>query len=255
MILRKLADAIREQHWSTVILEILIVVVGIFIGLQADDWNQARIDRGLETRYLERLHADLLIDLRRMDRSEDLANKRMRQVKLLLDGIADPEMTASQPIQFIEAVEKASWPSYRHFTPNTYTELIGIGRTTLIRSESLRTELAEYYARIDYWKGVLIGAWLEREFSISSAGVLKIDFLAAIEESGPASGLPELGADGGDAVSIAEELGSRTQATRLLPLIYKNHYTVTIAIAEHREQNEALQITIEKYLSGERYDR
>ncbi len=179
----------------------------------------------------------------------------MRQVELLLDGIADPEMAASQPIQFIEAVEKASWPSYRSFAPNAYTELIGIGRTTLIRSESLRTELAEYYARIDYWKGVLIGAWLEREFSIASAGVLKIDFLAAIEESGPASGLPELGADGGDAVSIAEELGSRTQATRLLPLIYKNHYTVTIAIAEHREQNEAPQITIEKYLSGERYDR
>lgn len=42
MILRKLADAIREQNWSTVILEILIVVVGIFIGLQVDGWNEGR---------------------------------------------------------------------------------------------------------------------------------------------------------------------------------------------------------------------
>lgn len=255
MILQRITASLKERDWETVVLEILIVVVGIFIGLQADDWNQARIDRGLETRYLERIRADLLTDFGRMDRSENLANIRMRQVELLLDGIADPEMAASQPIQFIEAVEKASWQSYRALSPNAYSELIGIGRTTLIRSESLRDELAEYYARIDFWKGILNSASVEHEFSIASSGVLKIDFLAAIEKSGPAPGLPELGTDGGDAVSIAEELKSRTQATRLLPLIYKNHYTVTIAIAEHREQNEVLQIAIEKYLKGERYDR
>ena len=45
MILRTLADALREQNWFTVALEVLIVVVGIFIGLQVDDWNSARIDR------------------------------------------------------------------------------------------------------------------------------------------------------------------------------------------------------------------
>ena len=33
MILRRLADAIREQNWLTVVLEVLIVVVGILIGL------------------------------------------------------------------------------------------------------------------------------------------------------------------------------------------------------------------------------
>ena len=136
MILRRLAEAIRGQNWFTVALEILIVVVGIFIGLQVNDWNQARIDRGLETRYLERLHADLLTDLGRMDRSENLASRRMRQVKRLLDGIADPEVAASQPVQFIEAVEKASWSSFRPLTPNAYAELIGIGRTTLIRSRT-----------------------------------------------------------------------------------------------------------------------
>lgn len=45
MILRKLADAIAAQNWFTVVLEVLIVVVGIFIGLQVDDWNEIRKDR------------------------------------------------------------------------------------------------------------------------------------------------------------------------------------------------------------------
>ena len=255
MILRRLADAIRGQNWFTAALEILIVVIGIFVGLQVNDWNEVRIDRGLETRYLERLHADLLADLGRMDGSENLANRRMQQAKLLLDGIADPEVVASQPIQFIEAVEKVSWSSYRPLTPNAYTELIGMGRTTLIRSESLRVALAEYYSRIEFWAGVLNKASLDLEFSIASSGVLNIDYLTAIAKSGPAPGLPELGADEGDAISIAEEFKSRTQATRLLPVIYMSHYTVTLAIEEHRERNEALQIAIEKHLKGGRDDQ
>ena len=58
-----------------------------------NDWNQARLDRVLETRYLERIHADLLTDLGRIDRSENAANIRMRQVERLLgrDGyVAQP---------------------------------------------------------------------------------------------------------------------------------------------------------------------
>ena len=58
MILRKLAEAVRKQSWSTIILEVLIVVVGIFFGLQVDAWNQNRKDRTAEAVYLERLRAD-----------------------------------------------------------------------------------------------------------------------------------------------------------------------------------------------------
>ncbi len=95
---------------------------------------------------------------------------------------------------------------------------------------------------------------LAREYSIALAGVLDINYLAMIEKSGPPSEPPDLGADGRDAISIAEEFKSRTQGTRLLPMIYKNHYTVTVAITELKERNEALQIKIEDYLKGESHD-
>ena len=52
MILRRLAHAIREQNWFTVVLEVAIVVVGIFIGLQVDDWNQRRLERESDQRAL-----------------------------------------------------------------------------------------------------------------------------------------------------------------------------------------------------------
>jgi hypothetical protein len=43
--LRRLAEGIRKQDWFIVVLEILIVVFGIFAGLQVDDWNRARLER------------------------------------------------------------------------------------------------------------------------------------------------------------------------------------------------------------------
>ena len=60
MILRKLAEAIRQQDWFTVVLEVFVVVAGIFIGLQVDDWNSSRQDRRDEQQYLNRLHDEIL---------------------------------------------------------------------------------------------------------------------------------------------------------------------------------------------------
>ena len=42
VIIRRLAGALREQNWFTVVLEVMIIVVGIFIGLQVDGWNEER---------------------------------------------------------------------------------------------------------------------------------------------------------------------------------------------------------------------
>jgi len=40
MILRRLASAIQQQDWFTILLEIMIVVLGVFIGLQV---NKVRV--------------------------------------------------------------------------------------------------------------------------------------------------------------------------------------------------------------------
>lgn len=61
VILQRLAKSLSLQHWGAALLEILIVVIGIFLGLQVDDWNQQRKDRGDEKIFLNRMHDDLLV--------------------------------------------------------------------------------------------------------------------------------------------------------------------------------------------------
>lgn len=60
MILRRLADAFRRQDWFTVSLEIVIVMIGIFLGLQVNAWKQSRIDRADEAVFLQALYQDVL---------------------------------------------------------------------------------------------------------------------------------------------------------------------------------------------------
>ncbi len=82
MILRKIADAIQQQNWFTVVLEILIVVVGIFIGLQVDDWNSLRKDRRDEQHYLNRLH-DEILNAEKL--SARLLNRRLERQAIAFD--------------------------------------------------------------------------------------------------------------------------------------------------------------------------
>ena len=51
MILRRLTNAFRKQDWFTVFIETLIVVLGVFIGLQVNNWNESRQQHALKGYY------------------------------------------------------------------------------------------------------------------------------------------------------------------------------------------------------------
>ena len=37
-------EQMKKHHWGGVLIELVIVIVGVFIGLQVNNWNQARSD-------------------------------------------------------------------------------------------------------------------------------------------------------------------------------------------------------------------
>lgn len=58
MILRRLTEHARAQNWFAVPLDFLIVVAGVFVGIQVANWNGARIQRALGNDYTVRIIAD-----------------------------------------------------------------------------------------------------------------------------------------------------------------------------------------------------
>ena len=40
MILRRVTEHVRAQNWFAVLLDLLVVVTGVFLGLQVTQWNE-----------------------------------------------------------------------------------------------------------------------------------------------------------------------------------------------------------------------
>lgn len=59
MIAGRLRQRFAEQDWFSVAIEIAIVVVGVFLGLQANNWNEDRLERGRAHHARQQLIADL----------------------------------------------------------------------------------------------------------------------------------------------------------------------------------------------------
>ncbi|MFT7313987.1 MAG: hypothetical protein ACI9J5_002128 [Paraglaciecola sp.] len=62
MILRRVIKHFRNQEWTAIAIDFVIVVVGVFVGIQVSNWNQAQTDRGLGEKFTERLKADLVVE-------------------------------------------------------------------------------------------------------------------------------------------------------------------------------------------------
>ncbi len=59
MLLRRISQHFKTQNWFAVGLDFFIVVVGVFVGLQAQEWANGRVQRANEVQVLRALAEDL----------------------------------------------------------------------------------------------------------------------------------------------------------------------------------------------------
>ena len=144
MILRRLADAVREQNWFTVVIEFVVVVAGIFVGLQVDGWKQARNDRALEHEYVLRLAADIQTDIGNILSLEKIFETKAMTIRDLRD-LPVSEFLDHPPNQLMQGLDHSSWKALPAIQSATFTELASSGRLALIKDVPLRAALSNYY--------------------------------------------------------------------------------------------------------------
>ena len=141
MILRRLAEAIRTQSWFTVVIEVLVVVVGIFIGLQVDDWSKYRQDRVDEQHYLERLHEEMLNAEKLSARVLDRRITRLDVVLDILEAMpTDSERTGLTVLE-CETLSSMHFFNVAVSGLSAAEELTASGRMGILRDGDLRAAL------------------------------------------------------------------------------------------------------------------
>lgn len=141
MILQRFARSLAKRNWGAAIAEVLIVVIGIFIGLQVDDWNQSRKDRIDEGIFLNSLHDDVL-------RAEELSSRlRQRRVELLDSMLSAADVLLKRDDRNAltgKECDAIVWSTAFNITAPalpSVDELVGTGRMNIIRNTELRTAL------------------------------------------------------------------------------------------------------------------
>lgn len=84
MILRRITQHVREQNWTAIGIDFVIVVVGVFIGIQVSNWNEAQADRCAVERYLADVASDVRADIQELSRTDAAARDRIAASAYLL---------------------------------------------------------------------------------------------------------------------------------------------------------------------------
>jgi hypothetical protein len=144
MILRRITANFRRQDWTAVVVELLIVVLGVFIGLQAQEWATKHAEQQRADVLLQQLRGDLdneRINLQTyMDYQQVAANYARTAIKgLESPGSVDPATWVASAYQ---ASQILTIPSNRA----TFDEMKSTGAIDLIRNARLRALLIGYYS-------------------------------------------------------------------------------------------------------------
>ena len=59
MIPRRLYEHVNTHNWFAVVIDLVIVVVGVFIGIQVSNWNSERREQLAARTYIERIREDI----------------------------------------------------------------------------------------------------------------------------------------------------------------------------------------------------
>ena len=90
-------------------LALFSVVIGVFIGNEVANWNQARQDRQEERRYYGQLLIDLTGDLETLSRAERRADRFDEAAQLVIDRLGGKAPHQASPGRMASAIHHAGW--------------------------------------------------------------------------------------------------------------------------------------------------
>ena len=142
-----LSEGKTGKYLKYAIGEIVLVVFGILIALQINNWNESNKLRNEGVLYLQRLNIDLVADTLYF-------NQKISRAKLLIDQntsfikkMYDRQQTFEEKK---ELLYMPLWDSeYLTIQDNTFKELVSSGKLNIINNSTLKATIVNYYRLVE----------------------------------------------------------------------------------------------------------
>jgi len=134
-----------KKNWIKYGFETFVVIVGILIAFALSNWNENRLQRNLEIKYLNRFVKDLKADstyyTQRITNSEnEIRNNRNIIIEMYKDQNNLEEVK--------ELFNKMGWETKQLTTQNvTYIEMTNAGHLDIISNQELKEAIIKYYMK------------------------------------------------------------------------------------------------------------
>jgi len=141
MLLRRFTQHLKDQNWFAVGLDVIVVIVGIFLGMQVTEWNEERQDKEDNLIYIKRIHGELI--------DAENASNRVRTRRLELIGplsdagrvIFDEEEPRELTNEHCFALGTSHFFNINAPDLPSMAELMSAGRIYIIQDAKMRTDL------------------------------------------------------------------------------------------------------------------
>jgi hypothetical protein len=147
---RRIYTQLKSQDWTAATIELLIVVVGIFLGLQASNWNDNRVERNLERGYLIRLQEDILASARGQERDIDHLEQQLSDQKVILAALDECRFSSDDLLAIQRGIGSLGLVNAPRLFRRTIDDLAATGRMDIIQNEEIKTELAAIVAAVEF---------------------------------------------------------------------------------------------------------
>ncbi|MEO7748436.1 MAG: hypothetical protein ABIR86_03890 [Sphingomicrobium sp.] len=140
MFVRRLTTSLKQQHWMTIVIELVIVIVGVFIGTQVSNWNEVRVEQRDNLRVLGNLRPEIASMVANFATIGTYYDTERRYADVALAGLrGDPRVSDRD---FVVGAYQASQIYVTGVNSDTWSQIYGSDRLRTISDRSVRKDLS-----------------------------------------------------------------------------------------------------------------
>jgi len=143
MILRRIIEHVKAQNWTAIAIDFFIVVFGVFIGIQAANWNDARVERAQSVVFSRALENDLRADAERYRAIADYYSAVRANGERVLAALQGEARLSDE--ELVIGAYRASQIALTSINRSTFDELVSTGRINLITDADLRAAAIAHF--------------------------------------------------------------------------------------------------------------